>query len=269
LPETPLSPLSEPQSKKNSKRTSKAQSAPSKTGKNSDPEKKLSSTSKRNLLDVLPSSEPDRTTQAIRRLGLKDKDISKITQLPPINKLLKEQSKSGISGAIEAMRMSDGDVSQTFLEKWDSVPERDRECLTIEIIALAAGVDPRALLGEILLAAREYSVVKFKLAALDAHPDILEKRIEYAKERGGYRDRDAIDTILGALPRSKTTFIDKFYAGSETPQGDLPESDSEEATKTITQAQEMVEDENFVFPDCEMMQEKIQPIRQKLLEEKR
>lgn len=168
------------------------------------------------------------------------------------------------------MRMSDGTISRQFLAKWDAVPERDRESLTIEVIAVAAGVDPRALLGEILLAAREYSVVKFKLRALEAHPDILERRIEFAKLPGGYRDRDAVDTILGALPRSKTTFIDKFYAGSETAETDLPESDSEEApAKAITQAEEMVEDENFIFPDSELMQEKIQPIRQKMLEPKR
>ena len=164
--------------------------------------------------------------------------------------------------------MSDGEVSRAFLAKWDSIPERDRESLTIEVIALAAGVEPRALLGEILLAAREYSVVKFKLLALDSHPQILEKRIEYAQLVGGYRDRDAIDTILGALPRSKTTFIDKFYAGSETSDHDLPEEDAEPA-KNLQETAEMVEDENFVFPDCEMMQEKIQPIRQKLLESKR
>ncbi len=163
--------------------------------------------------------------------------------------------------------MSDGEISQQFLEKWDQIPERDRECLTIEVVALAAGVDPRALLGEILLAAREYSVNKYKLKALEAHPEILEKRIEYAKTPGGYRDRDAIDTILGALPRAKTTFIDKFYAGSESAEADLPDTDA--PAKTMQQAEEMVEDENFVFPDCEVMQEKIQPIRQKLLDAKR
>jgi hypothetical protein len=182
--------------------------------------------------------------------------------------LLKEQSRSGIAGAIEAMRMSDGEISQQFLEKWDRIPERDRECLTIEIVALAAGVDPRALLGEILLAAREYSVTKFKLKALEAHPEILEKRIEYAKTPGGYRDRDAVDTILGALPRAKTTFIDKFYAGSDSEKADLPEPESAVPEKAIQQAEEMVEDEDFVFPDSEAMQDKIQPIRAKMLESK-
>ena len=158
--------------------------------------------------------------------------------------------------------MSDGEISQKFLEKYDEIPERDRESLTIEVIALAAGVDARALLGEILLAAREHSVNRVKLLAVEAHPDVMEKRIEYAKTPGGYRDRDALDTILGALPRSKTTFIDKFYAGSETQAPDLPDSEGEgeeEETKAeaIREAAAMVEDENFVFPDSEVMQERV------------
>lgn len=212
----------------------------------------------------------DRAEDAIDRLGV---DRKLIPSLPPINKLLKEQSRSGISGAIEAMRMSDGEISQQFLAKYDAIPERDKESLTLEVIALAAGVDARALLGEILLAYREYSALKYKFRILESHPEILEKRIEYAQLVGGYRDRDAIDTILGALPRSKTTFIDKFYAGSETARPDPTESDEPEnegqGKPILTQSEEMVEDENFVFPDCEMMQEKIQPIRQKLLESKR
>jgi hypothetical protein len=267
LPESPGSPPSEAPKKQTSPKPSKAAKKQPKSGKTSDPENESSSKSLKNPLDVVPSYEPrDRTAEALRRLGV---DKAKIGQLPPINKLLKEQSKSGISGAIEAMRMSGGNISQQFLAKWDEITERDRECLTIEIVALSAGVDPLALLGQILLAAREYSVVKFKLKALEAHPEILEETIKFAKLPGGQRDRADFHTILGALPRSKTTFIDKFYAGSDADKADLPDSDSEVPEKVITQAEEMVEDENFVFPDCELMQEKIQPIRQKLLDGKR
>lgn len=265
--------------KKNSRPTSKEQNPLSTNGENSAPENESSSSDKKQKkkrsdisLDRVPNYDlRNRAEDAIDRLGV---DRKLIPSLPPINKLLKEQSRSGISGAIEAMRMSDGEISQQFLAKYDQIPERDKESLTLEVIALAAGVDARALLGEILLAYREYSALKYKFRILESHPEILEKRIEYAKLVGGYRDRDAVDTILGALPRSKTTFIDKFYAGSETTSPDPTESDGEEIEgkgKTLlTQTpEEMVEDENFVFPDCEVMQEKIQPIRQKLLESKR
>lgn len=271
MPEKPSLQPSEPQSKPNSTKPSKDQNEPLATGKKSAQESKLSSkkkSPKNPNLDVLPNREElPRDVQAMKRLGV---DPSKIGRLPPINKLLKEQSKSGISGAIEAMRLSDGEDSVKFLEKYDSITERDRECLSIEIIAVAAGVNPRALLGEILLAAREYSVLKFKIQALEAHPDILEKRIEYAKLPGGYRDRDALDTILGALPRSKTTFIDKFYASSESQGGDTTsESDQENTPAPIIETEAMVEDENYLFPDSEVMQDKVLNAKQKLLEAKR
>ena len=276
MSETPSLPTSKPGKKSRFEKPSKEASPILNNGETSDPENKPSSTRRnkgghpktRHLEPAITTEPRDRTSEALRRLGITD--LSKIRRLPPINQLLKEQSRSGIAGAIESLRMSDGELSQKFLETWDDIPERDRECVTIEIVAIAAGVDPRALLGEILLAAREYSVVKFKLRALEAHPEILEKRIEFAKLTGGYRDRDAIDTILGALPRAKTTFIDKFYAGSETPVPDSSEDgEAEDKPKAVSQAEEMVEDENFIFPDSELMQDKIQPIRQKMLESKR
>lgn len=262
MPETPSLPPSAPPKKKTSKKASRAANALLNSGKTLDQESGNSSKKPRQPnLDKVPNAPlRDRYAEVLKRLGV---DTSKIGRLPPINKLLKEQSKSGISGAIEAMRMSDGEISRQFLEKWDSITDFDREFLTIEIVAVSAGVDPRALLGEILLAAREYSVVKFKLKALEAHPDILEKQIEFAKNPGGHRDRADIHTILGALPRSKTTFIDKFYAGSESQDNDSSEPETIEAPqKVLTQAEEMVEDENFVFPDCEMIQEDIRQMKQ-------
>lgn len=127
--------------------------------------------------------------------------------------------------------------------------------MSIEAVALAAKVDIPALLGEILLAMREQSVNTVKLIAIASHPETILKRVEYAKTPGGYRDRDALDTMLGALPSPKgPTFINKFFAG-----GQQDDAEPKEAPE------ELVEDVDFVFPDVSVMQEKVQPMRQKML----
>jgi hypothetical protein len=258
MSETPLSPTSKVTKKKNSAKPSAEASLPSKSGKNSDPESERLAKA---LKNVPSHTLRDNGTEALKRLKV---DLSKIGKLPPINKILAE-SRGGRSTAIEAMRFSDGTLSAQFLEKWDSLSDHDQERLTIEVVAAAANIEPKHLLGEIMLAMREYSVNKVKILAVSSHPDVMEKRIEFAMLSGGTRDRDALDTILGALPKKSTTFIDKFFAVEKTEE----EDDEEEVVPAPVAQQEFVSDENFVFPDCETMQERLSPIRQKLLDAKK
>jgi hypothetical protein len=83
---------------------------------------------------------------------------------------------------------------------------------------------------------------------------ITKKRVEFAKTAGGVRDRDALDTMLGALPKSQgISIFNKIVTGGK-------DEDSER--------EEMVEDANFIFPDSSIMQDKVQPVRQKILEAK-
>src|SRR5262249_12122686 len=163
----------------------------------------------------------------------------------------------GVTAALEAMRFSDGECIQAFLEKYDRIAERDRECeRIIETVALAADLDISHLWGEIMLAMREFSVAKVKVLAVEAHPEVMKKRIEFAKERGGSRDRDALDLILGALPKSSPSqFIDKVFIGAPP-----PDEEPEEKPKHQGQA-ELVDDIDFVFPDSEAMQEKLVGVR--------
>lgn len=164
--------------------------------------------------------------------------------------------RGGRSLAIKAMRFAEGDFIGPFLDKYDSLPIRDRQSLSFEAIALAAQINIRHLWGEIMLAIREHSVNAVKIIAVAAHPDVVRRRVEYAQTPGGYRDRDALDTMLGALPSPKgPTFINKFFAGSTQD----PEAEKEAP-------EELVDDLDFVFPDASEMQERVQPMRQKLLE---
>lgn len=259
MSETPLSPTSSPRKKKTSAKDSKDQKPQLPSGPILDQEN-ASSSSPINLDRVPNYPLRDRKAESLKRLKV---PLSKIRQLPPINKILKE-TKGGISAAIEAMRFSDGELSSTFLEKWDSLSEWDQESIEIEIVAFACGINPVHLLGEIQMAMREYSVIQVKLLAVEGHPEVMRKSIEFAQTPGGVQDRKQIHEMLGALSSPKgPMFIKNFFAGN------LPdeekEKDDDEETTAKTPAEEMVSDENFVFPDSELMQERIQPMRQKLL----
>lgn len=152
----------------------------------------------------------------------------------------------------------EGELIRPFLEKYDSLSDWDKRSIEFEAIAIAAGINIRHLWGEIMLAIREHSVNAVKLIAIAEHPKVIKKTIEYAQTPGGYRDRDTLHTMLGALPSPKgPTFINKFFAGAA-------QESSEDAPAAETE--ELVDDEDFVFPDCEVMQERVQPMRQKLLE---
>lgn len=215
-------------------------------------------------LDRVPNSDPlpPRRDEALRRLNLTPEQLR---SAPPINEILKG-IPSGLTIALKAMRFSQQELIIQFLDKYDSISERDREGLTFEEIAISAQVDPRHLLGEIMLAMREDSVNTVKLIAVAAHPEIMRKRVEFAQQPGGFRDRDALDTMLGALPSTKgATFIGKQYFGTATPEPDNPEG----PVAPIVAAEELVSDVDYIFPDCEVMQEKVQGMRQKLLEAKK
>ena len=179
-----------------------------------------------------------------------------LQKTPDITAILKEVP-GGIKFALAAMRLSESPLIIEFLGKWDKLPERyQRERRSLEACALHARIDVRHLWGEIMLAIRERSVHMVKVIATSAHPELVKKRIEFANLPGGVRDRDALDTMLGALPSNKgTTFINKFFAGK-------PQEETEQAEPQ----DEMADDLDYIFPDASVMQEKIVPLRQKLLE---
>lgn len=194
--------------------------------------------------------ELTRKNSPLTRLGV---SLDEYLAAPKISHILRE-IQGGKSKALKAMRFADSELIRTFLEKYDSISPRDREKLSFEAIALAAKVNVRHLWGEIMLAMREHSVNSVKLIAVASHPDITKARVLYAQTPGGYRDRDKLDEMLGAIkPANGNTFIGRaFFAG-----GAREESEDE--------PEETSEDLEYVFPDASAMQEKVHPMRQKLL----
>lgn len=178
-----------------------------------------------------------------------------LKQASDITSVLKDIPKGRIL-AFKAMRFSSSPAIKIFLTRYDQIPECDRTYVPIEAVCIAADIEPTYLLGEIMLAMREHSVTQYKLHAIAGHPDIIKSRLKFAKREGGSRDRDAVDMIMGALPSKQqgTTFINKFFAGKTDEPGE------EEKPQTFE------DDLDVIFPDVSLMQERVQPMRQKLLE---
>lgn len=245
----PLSPTS-PQKKKNSREIKALPESLKTNGSDSVSVKCLSKVPK----NPPPSLAVPRKEYLLKRLKVSAADLA---AAPDIDSILKEIPR-GKKLALKAMRFSDDPMSKAFMEKYDSLGERDLQSLPFQAIALAAGLDVKHLWGEMMLAIREHSVNAVKIIAVAAHPVITKKRVEFAKTPGGFRDRDKLDEMLGAIKSpAGSTFINKFFAATNNP---MPEDEE--------QASEIVDDLEYMFPDSSVMQEKVQPMRQKVLEAK-
>ena len=249
VPESPPSPASKPK-KTASEKASETPASPSTNGLPSAPANEKSSTVKK-----LSLTSRKQKKEALRRLGINPDDLSTV---PEISSYLRE-IRGGTKLVIQALRFSSDPVAIAFLEKYDSISAFDKARLPLEAIALAAEVDIRTLLGVILLAVREDSVSRVKMIAITNHPKIIRSRVQFAQLPGGFRDRDALDTMLGALPSPKgPTFIGKIInnaSGDDAPD-DRPDD-------------ELASSEDYIFPDASESQERIQHVRQKLLEDGR
>ena len=180
---------------------------------------------------------------------------SKLAAVPNITAILKEIPHGRVE-AFKAMQFSESPLIRKFLDRYYRIPMRDRMAVPIEAVAIAAKVDVRHLWGEIMLAMREISVNAVKTVAVAGHVKSMQTRVECAQTPEGYRDRDALDIMLGALPsRQGPTFINKFFAAKAG--GDDDEKPEKE---------EVVDDLDYLFPEASAIQERVQNVRQKLLD---
>ena len=210
----------------------------------------------------------DRAQQALKRLGV---DVLALRSAPEITPLLKN-AQGGLKAVLGAMRFTVDDPSiAAFLEKYDSIPVGDRERVSWEAIALAAGIDLRVFLGSAMLALQSQAVNTVKIIAMTNHPKITAARVKYGLLPSGEKDRTALDTAMGFLPSPKgPTFIGKAVFGSGGGGGNSPaqvdDNDPDEEDTFIDIQAENVDLEKF-FPSSNTIQQKLIPIRQKMLED--
>ena len=182
----------------------------------------------------------------------------KLATLPQITPLFK-RADGGLKGVIEAMRFASQDETIAgFLKKYDSIPAGDRERVPWEAIALAAKLDVQQLTGAIMFALENSSANTVRILGWTAHPEVMRKTIKYAKMPGGQKDRVTFHTGLDGSPSAKgPTFIGKQVAVFGSQGG----KDAEEQAKTFGANNNPDE----LFPSSSVMQERLVPIRQRLL----
>lgn len=193
----------------------------------------------------------DRKTLALRRMEIDEAQLSK---MPPISEILAEAQLSK-SDVIKAMRFSEDELIDKFFYTYDALPLKDRDSVPLEALILKAGVNPTHFLGSMQLAIRENSMNRTKLIAMANHPEVMQKTVEFSKLAGGYRDREHLYTMTGALPTPKGISIFQKFTNTS------PISDG--AKEPVVEAEILESDINHVFPDSSRMQEKLSPIRQK------
>lgn len=161
-----------------------------------------------------------RAKQALRRLGVSESDVAR---QPAISDMLKRMLGSAHK-AIEILRFSSSESAEAIIDVYDSIPVGDRKYIAMEAICLKADVEPARLFGEVAITMRDLRSKESAMIAMDAHPDIVRKTIEFAKLPGGDKDRRMLHDSLGFTPTPKAGGINvnlgfQLPGGPPTPPG--------------------------------------------------
>lgn len=147
---------------------------------------------KKSPLSSQPISPPkilrsiDRSEEARKRLGITAEQMVGQRKVTPI--LMR--ASGGIPAIIEALSVDDSPDSILFIAKWDSITESDRDRLTLEEIAVAAGLTPRRLLEVATGAIHAFAEDASRLIVASAKPNIIQKMAENALTQFGEKDRE-------------------------------------------------------------------------------
>jgi hypothetical protein len=115
--------------------------------------------------------------------------LEQMRGMPKITPLL-EQAGVRLDRIIEAIRFSDEEDAVTFLKKYDSLAESDRDQLSIEEICVVSGIPARRFLTLAVSSMMEVSLLVANLIASSSLVEIGRKNIERACTDKGIRDRD-------------------------------------------------------------------------------
>ena len=150
-----------------------------------------------------------------------------------------------------------------FLKAYSKIPIGARPKVPWEAISLAAKVNPKHLYGAIRVAIENHCWNRSRLIAISNHPDVMGKRVEFAKMAGGEKDRMAMDIYNGFLasPKGATINVNQQIASLS---GSRKNEDEASDPKTIVY--EGTDVEERLFGGDDILDNKMIKVRQRQLE---
>lgn len=154
---------------------------------------------------AIPSKSKDEKIAGIlARLGITEEELH---SAPRITHILREIPDGGIKKAVGYLRGSDDPDARKWLHVYDDIPVSYRDLVPFEAYCVAANISPRRMLEVVTGACYEQSTAASILIAKAAHPELVKKSVEFAKDLGGLSDRKMLHQREGFAPIPKTQVI--------------------------------------------------------------
>jgi len=168
------------------------------------------------------------------------------------------------------MRLATDDQEiNSFLRVYDKIPVGDRTRVPWEAVAISAKVNPKHLLGAIRLAVETYCLNRSRFIAITNHPNITQARVNFGLEHvGAEKDRMALDIQVGTMqgPKGPTFIGTQQVAVFGNRGGKAVAKGDDDEGKTVEAQYDSSDGFDDLFPSPNDVQEKLVPIRQRLLE---
>lgn len=114
------------------------------------------------------------------------------------------------------LRSSTRDEARRMMKRFDNLHPRERELVTVDHLIAAEGMDANDAVEIILGQAHRQGATIASMMVAVAHPDVMAKSIEFAKEAEGFNDRKMVLQTGGSVAVPKSVINSTYVAGNMT-----------------------------------------------------
>lgn len=114
------------------------------------------------------------------------------------------------------LRSSTRDEARRMMKRFDNLPPREQQLVTIDHLIAAEGMDANDAVEIILGQAHRQGASIASMMVAVAHPDVMKAAIDFAKEPEGFNDRKMVLQTGGSVAVPKSVINSTYVAGNYT-----------------------------------------------------